>query len=76
MGVGSIPISVLCAGGLLLFAILVMAKSYLFETSEGERFTMNTAQKKSTHINRLWHAFLYTTAAVGAEAVSGLALLG
>lgn len=75
MGAGSIPATILCAGGLLLFAILVMAKSYLLKTSEREEPTMITAQKRSSpkrHVN----AFLDTTVAVGAEVVSGLALLG
>lgn len=76
MGPGSIPATVLCAGGLLLFTILVMAKSYLLKTNDPKEITMNTAQQKSTTTTRYRNAILDTVTAVGAEVVSGLALLG
>lgn len=65
----------LCAFGLLTYAAMLAAQYFLLKTTDRKEITIDTIAEKTTKA-RSWNANLATMTAVGAEVVSGLALLG
>jgi hypothetical protein len=79
IGLGSIPIHVLCLGGLLTFiALCGMAHAVELSTSTGKDIHMNKeeAARKTEKSKLKLTSVINTTWAIGTGAWSGLALSG
>jgi len=77
-GWGSIPLHILCLGGLLTFiALWGMAYAVALSTSNGEEYHMETETAQQNRITQLKLASAINTIwAIGTGAWSGLALSG
>lgn len=77
-GWGSIPLLILCLGGLLTFVALVAAKTFIeLSTMNGKETPMeNERNNRTERTNVVKSATLDTALAVGTSVWSGLALSG
>jgi hypothetical protein len=66
----------LCAVGLLTYAVVVTAQSFLLRAPDRKEFHMDKNTENTKTSSRFWNAILLTTTAVGAKVTSGVALLG